>query len=317
MTLFEAPAVHESNHYSNPYSHPYSNPEYEDEWEVPEISHYNNLYSNPELEADQFFFLAPLAAKIGAKIAGKLALKGAKKLAFKGAKKMISRAPKVLNRVQQISNRIQQIRRNLPQQNSSGRKMQPQSQAPSWLPQARSLVGQLSNLLREGESEAEALEAEFFGNNEFEGELANHAAAHEIALTELLATEAAQTESEAEAEALLRRALPIAIRVMSGETLRQASPFLMQANRRLVRSLHQQGSDGREFLRVVSAIHRRTIASLRVIRTRGGQITPELVSQLMLAHTERVLGTPSILGRALVRNFAIRRATPIPVRELI
>ncbi|QLE55445.1 hypothetical protein [Nostoc sp. TCL26-01] len=312
MALFEAPAAHETQ-----YSHLYINPGFVDEWEMPEATQYSHPYTNPELEADQFFFLAPLALKIGAKIAGKLALKGAKKLALKGAKKMISRAPKVLKKIQQVRNKIEQVRSNLPQQNSV-RRSPPQSQAPPWLQRASRLVRPLGNVLRTGESEAEALEAEFFGSNEFEGELANHTAAHEIALTELLATEAARTENAGEAEVLLSKALPITIRIMSGgKMLRQATPSLMQANRHLVRSLHRQGQEGRQFLRVGSAIHRRTIASLRVIRASGGQITPELVSQLMAAHTERVLGTPSILGRALIRNFAIRRSTSIPVKALI
>jgi hypothetical protein len=56
MTLFEAPATHESTHYefenewempeATQYSNPYSNPEFESEWEMQETAH----YSNPEFE---------------------------------------------------------------------------------------------------------------------------------------------------------------------------------------------------------------------------------------------------------------------------
>jgi hypothetical protein len=299
--------THYSNPYSNPeyedewesheahYSNPHSNSEFEDEWEASHQVRYSNPYTSSELEADQFFFLGPLIAA-GAKLASKLALKGAGKLAFKLAKKAISKAPKLLNKI----NKVQQFTGDRP--------------TPS-----RQLPRQPNRVLREGEMETAALEAEFFGSNEFEGELAHHAAAHEIALTELLAHEAAQSESEQEAEYLLKAALPITIRIMSGSAKmpRQISPSLLQANARLVQGFYRQGRDGRQLLQAAPTITRRALASMRAIRKRGGHVTPEIMAQIMAAHTARVLSTPGILGPALVRNFAIRRSTSLPVRQLL
>jgi hypothetical protein len=265
----------------------YSNPEFEDEWESHE-THYSHPYSSPEMEADQFF---PLIAKLGAKLLPKIG-----KLAVKGVKRLIPRARRM------IPNVVKNIQRT-----TSG-----QEGPPSRLQTARELVEQLRNVLSEGESEVSGLEAALFGANEFESELANHEIAHEMALTEVLAAEAAHTESEAEAAALLGAALPVTLRVMrGGTTLRPLVPALVQANARLVRSLHRQGVEGRQLLRIVSTIHRRTIASLRIIARRGQRITPSMVSRIMAAHTARVLGTPQILGRALIRNTAIRRGTVV------
>lgn len=284
------------------YSNPYSNLEFENEWETTQEAHYSNPYSHLESEADQFFFLGPLIAG-GIKLASKMALKGAGKLALKAAKKAISKAPKMLSKINKVQQNVQQFR---------GDRSGPQ-------PHQHRHPRQLNRFLREGEMEVAALEAEFFGSNEFEGELANHTAAREIALTELLAHEAAHSASEREAEYLLRASLPITLRIMSGRpTLpRQLSPPLLQANARLVQGFYRQGPDGRQLLKAVPSITRRVLASIRAIRNSGKQITPDLVSQIMDAHTARVLSTPGILGPALVRNFAIRRATSLPVRQLL
>lgn len=180
------------------------------------------------------------------------------------------------------------------------------------------LLRQLSALFGEGESEAAALEAEFFGANEFEGELAAHETAHEAALTEVLAAEAAHTEDESEAEALLGTSLPITIRIMGGRrALRHVTPTLVRGNARLVRSLHRSGPTGRQLLRAVPAIQRRTIASLHAVLRRGRPITPTLVARVMAGHAARVLGTAPILGRSLVRNTAIRQGTVAPAGRIV
>jgi hypothetical protein len=57
-----------------------------------------------------------------------------------------------------------------------------------------------SHLLKEGEMEAMQMEAEFFGTNEAEAEVTNSEQAHEAALTEFLAAQAAEATTEAESE---------------------------------------------------------------------------------------------------------------------
>lgn len=175
------------------------------------------------------------------------------------------------------------------------------------------LFYQLGNILAQGESEAEAVEAQLFGANEFEGEIAAHELAHEAALTEVMAAEAAHTESLGEAEAVLNATLPITIRIMGGQrALRSVVPALVKANTQLVRSLHQQGRPVRQLVRATPAINRRVVGSLKAIKRTGRPITPALVSGVMAGQAARVLGTPQITGRALVRNVAIRKGTIAP-----
>ena len=146
--------------------------------------------------------------------------------------------------------------------------------------------------------------------NEFEGELAPTGPAHEAALTEVMAAEAAHTASESEAEALLGAALPITITIMGGRrALRPVYPTLVRANQRLTRSIRNSGPAGPQLTRLVPAIQRRSVASLRAASASGRRITPDLVNRVVAGQAARVLGTPHICGPALVRNASIRHAT--------
>jgi hypothetical protein len=176
-----------------------------------------------------------------------------------------------------------------------------------------SLFRQLSRIFGEGEMESAEMEAALFGASEFEGEIAAHETAHEAALTEVLAAEAAHTESEGEAEALLGTALPITITIMGGRrALRRVKPTLAQANARLVRSIRRSGPSGPQLLRAVPTIQRRAVASLKAAQRAGHPITPNLVARVMAGQAARVLGTPSIFGPAVTRNTAIRQSTVAP-----
>jgi hypothetical protein len=170
------------------------------------------------------------------------------------------------------------------------------------------LVRQLQGLIERGEAEASQAEAAFFGAAEQEWEVGENAVAHEAALTEVLAAEAAHTASEAEAQALLGAALPITIRIIAGpRSMRRLTPALVQSNARLVRGLRRSGPAGPQLLRTVPTIQRRTLASLKAMQRSGRSVRPTMVAPLMAAHAAKVLGTPRICGPALVRNSVIRQ----------
>ena len=296
-------------HFSNPESH-FSNPE----------THYSTPESEWEDEGEGFLPLIPLA--MGA--LKSLALPALKGVAKAGIKKLLPQAKRMAG----------QVARNVL---SGGGRPQPRpSSQPTRPPQRRPMSGgapvfggasaggsaaqssqtvaglfaQLSRIFGQAESEAEAQEAAMFGANEAEGEIAAHEAAHEAALTEVMAAEASHSESESEAEALLGAALPVTIRIMGGQrALRQVTPALAVANANLVRSLHGQGGAGRQLLRTVPSIQRRTVAGLRVAQRAGRPITPALATQIMAGQAAHVLGTPAVCGRALARNVTIRQAT--------
>jgi hypothetical protein len=176
------------------------------------------------------------------------------------------------------------------------------------------LLRQFGSAMQEAEAETHEVEAQLFGSNEFEGELAATEHAHEAALTEVLAAEAAHAEDEAEAEALLGAALPISVRVMGGgRAVRYVMPTLIQSNRRLVHSIRRSNPAGPQLLRVIPAIQRRTVAALRARHRAGQRITPRMVAQIMSTVAARVLSDPRQSGPAIVRNISIRRATVAPI----
>ena len=284
---WETHESHES-HYSNPedewethetHESHYSNPE--DEWENHE-SHYSNPedewesneshYSNPEWEdeADPFF---GKAFKMLGKIAKPLlraAAPLAKKLAPMAAQTLAGMIPGVGG--------------------IAG-------------PLAGKLVGAL---VREGEAEAAALEAHLLSPEAVME--SGSAAAHEAALSELLAAEAAEASSMAEAEAAIAASLPLTITIMGGRrALGRVTPVLTRANARLVQVLGSKGPAGRQLLRAVPEINRVGVGMLKAQARRNQPITSSSAVRAMAAATQRVLSNPQRVQRVLSRNAAIRQ----------
>ena len=300
--------THEA-HYSNPYSNPegYSNPE--SEWEADEAheaheAHYSNPYSNPEEYSNPYSnpedYSNPYSNP-------EFEWEDEGEYFFKKAFKFIKRAAQV---VAPIAKRLAPF---------AAKALV--SMIPGVGALAAPLVGQLtSQLLKEGAMEAAEMEAEFFGTNEAEAEIANTELAHEAALTELLAAEAASAESEAEAEATLAAALPITITIMGGRRpLRPVMPTLAQANGRLVAILRRQGPEGRQLLRLVPTIQRRAVATMRAAARSGQPVTGPLAVRAMAAATHSVLNNPRLVQQALVRNALVRQrvAPPTPRRAAV
>ena len=179
--------------------------------------------------------------------------------------------------------------------------------------QISGLFHQLGRIFAQGESEAVIHEAHLFGANEFETEVAATESAHEAALTEVMAAEASHTESAGEAEALLGAALPISMRVMGGRIgIRRLTPTLLRANASLVLNLHRQGTAGRQLLRVMPSVQRRTVATLGAMQRSGQPVTPAVAASVMKGQAARVLTTPHVCRQALTRNMIVRRQTVAP-----
>lgn len=253
-------------------------PEFEEE--LHEGSHYASPCT-PQLEeeADPFLPL-PLGAKALPMIA---------KRALPAVRKLLPSAKRAVGRV---------VRSVMGRQAAT-----PQATRQAFAPAQSQLFG-------EGELMAEQAEAEFFGANEHQAELAGHETAHEAALTEVLAAEAAHTTSESEAEALLGAALPITIRAMgASRTARPVYPTLARGNSRLVRGIRGSSPAGGQLLRLVPCIQRRAVASLLAAHRAGRPITPQLVVRVLAGQAARVMGNPQTCRRALLRNTAIRQGT--------
>lgn len=177
------------------------------------------------------------------------------------------------------------------------------------------LLRRLANMLSDGETAAAEAEAALFGGTERLGEVAPSDRAHEAALTEVLAAEAAHTTDLGEAEALLGASLPVTIRIMGGSrVLRPYMPELVRANSRLVAGMAYSDPRGTQLLRLGPCVHRRVVGSLLAAQRSGRRLPPSAVAPLMAGHAARVLGNPRIAGPALLRNTAIRQRTVAPAR---
>jgi hypothetical protein len=282
--------AHYSNPYSNPefedeweanptaYSNPYSNPEFEDEWEANPTA-YSNPYSNPEFEDEGEFFFKKAFRSIGRGL--KAVVKAAAPLAKRFAPILAGKLATMIPGIGVVAG-----------------------------PLAAKLT---SHLLKEGEMEAMQMEAEFFGTNEAEAEVANHEMAHEAALTEFLAAQAAEASTEAESEAAIAATLPITIRIMGGQrALRSVTPVMAQATGRMTQLLRQQGPAGKQLLRTVPTIQRQAIATLKAAARSGQPINSATAVKALASATNRVLGTPQRVQSAIVRNAVLRQRTAPP-----
>jgi hypothetical protein len=182
------------------------------------------------------------------------------------------------------------------------------------------LLGQLTQrLVSESEYLAAEAEAEAFGGSNGESEVGSSEVAHEAALSELLAAEAAASGSEAEAVSTIAATLPLTITVMRARrAVRPVLPTLNQANMRLSRSLRRSGPQGRQLLRTVPTIQRRAVGSIVAATRAGAPVTPPLAVRAMAAATRSVLANPQRVEIAVGRNMMLRRRTapPTPRRAL-
>ena len=71
-------------------------------------------------------------------------------------------------------------------------------------------------MIQEGEMEVAQKQSEFFGSNELEVEVSDHEVAHEAALTEFFADQAAEAATESEAEFLIGATLPMTTSIKAG-----------------------------------------------------------------------------------------------------
>ncbi|MFY9883213.1 MAG: hypothetical protein WAK15_00410 [Candidatus Cybelea sp.] len=172
-------------------------------------------------------------------------------------------------------------------------------------PMAGQLVGQL---VKEAEGEAKAMEAEFFGIGEGEFELANTGPAHEAALAEVLAAQAAESSSEGEAESFVAASLPVTITIHRAKhATRRVMPHLVKANRRLVNAMRRHaGPDGRQLTRLIPKINAQTAIALRNAHRRGHRVTGPMATRIMAHAARRVLSNTPGVARSVAKNMLIR-----------
>lgn len=171
------------------------------------------------------------------------------------------------------------------------------------------LLARFESVIQQAEAEVSALESASLGEREFEAELGSSDEAQDLALTEVLAAEATHAETESEAQSLMATALPITISIIgSPKNMNRMLPALTQANARLTSSLFRQGNLSRQALALVPSIQRRVIAGLKN-QELNGNLSQETVNQRFAVHSASILTQPTLMGRAFIRNQAIRSNT--------
>ncbi|KAM3099722.1 hypothetical protein ACKFKF_13930 [Phormidesmis sp. 146-12] len=314
QAMFESPASYEANPYSNPEfeneweqqetnpytnsefeweqqeANPYSNSEFENEWEQHEAANHSQGYANPEFEDEweqqetnhyHQGYANPEYEQEGEYFFKKIG-RFLKKNVLPLAKRF---APSVVRSLTSLIPGVGAI--------------------------AAPLAGKLTSaMLREGEMEASQMEAEFFGNNEFEAEIGTSEVAYEAALTEFMAAQAAEATTESEAESMIAATLPITISIMGGKrALRPVVATMAQASARRSRLLNQQGTAGKQILRAVPAMDRTAIATLKSAARAGQPINSATALKAMAAATQQVMTNPQKLQKAITQNLAVRQKT--------
>lgn len=167
-------------------------------------------------------------------------------------------------------------------------------------------VGQRAASWLSGMLPAREYEGEW--ESEFEEELSPVRKVYPDALMEHLGHAAAETQSEAEAEALAGAMIPLAARAVPGAApvILRASPGLVCGLSGVVRSLRRSPTT-RPLLRTVPSIVRRTAASIAQQTAQGAPVTPQQAIQTLARQTYRVLRSPQQSVRAFQRSRVLDR----------
>jgi hypothetical protein len=130
------------------------------------------------------------------------------------------------------------------------------------------------------------------------------------AMAELMAAVASQARTEAEAEAMVGAATVTTISPRDRAALRAILPHLVRGAAILTRILRRRRIT-RPAVRVVPTIVRGTARTLAARAAAGQPVTRRAAGRVMAAQTRRVLSSPRICTRAIVRN---QRATRVAAR---
>lgn len=159
----------------------------------------------------------------------------------------------------------------------------------------------LSNLLPQQEFESEF-------EWESQGEVNPMRKIYPDALMEHLGHAAAETHSEAEAEALVGAMVPLAARVVAraAPAITRATPGLVCGLAGVVRTLRSSPAT-RPLIRTVPSIVRNMAASLAQQSSRGVAVTPQTAVRTLARQTLRVLGSPQQAAHAFRRSRSLDR----------
>src|SRR5262245_66415899 len=130
-------------------------------------------------------------------------------------------------------------------------------------------------------------------------------------MAELMASVAARTQSEAEAEAMIGAATSASLSRADRASLRRMLPHLVRGTAVLTRILRRRRIT-RPAVRAVPTVVRRAATTLARRAAAGQPVTPRAAARAMATQTRRVLGRPRTRAQAITRNA---RATAAAARH--
>jgi hypothetical protein len=141
-----------------------------------------------------------------------------------------------------------------------------------------------------------------------EGEISPIRRIYPDAMMEHLGHAAAETQSEAEAQALAGAMVPLAARLVprAAPAILRAAPGLVCGLTGVVNTLRRSPAT-RPLVRTVPAIVRNTAASIAQQASRGVSVTPQAAVRTLARQTVRVLASPQQASRAFKRSRVLDR----------
>lgn len=151
-------------------------------------------------------------------------------------------------------------------------------------------------------------QAEYEGEFEWEGEVNPLRRVYPDALMEHLGHAAAETESEAEAEAFIGALIPLAARIIPrvAPAIMRAAPQLIRGAARVTRTLRRKPAT-RQLVRTMPTIIRNTAVSIARQASQGRPVTPQTAVRTLAQQTARVISSPRRAVQAYQRSRALDR----------
>jgi hypothetical protein len=149
---------------------------------------------------------------------------------------------------------------------------------------------------------------EFEGEYESERILSPVRRVYPDAMMEHFGHAAAETESEAEAEAFIGALVPLAARLLPrvAPTIMRAAPGLIRGAANVTRTLRANPAT-RPLVRAVPTIMRRTVADIGRQARSGRPVSPQQAVRTLARQTQRVLSNPQRCSQVLRRSAAADR----------
>ncbi len=178
-------------------------------------------------------------------------------------------------------------------------------------PAGAALSGKLGGVVSQLEAEEEYFDGEGGDTeDEMEAQVVPGLTPSQDVMAEVLAGQAAEVESEEEAEALAG-GTTIYIVGQAPLAVKRVSPALAKGTARLTRLLRKRPQT-RPFIKAIPTITKKTVATLSRKAAKGKPVTPKTAIRTMAKQTMRLFGSPKKTAVALVRNQVKRKKLSQP-----